>query len=97
VVRFLGRIGSSLFFERKVGTKLKHPQRASLPGFDSPTTAAQESGAMGGQGKAVERRGAPTALLFEEMISIQDQQNQTLNQHDGRHPLRRPALFKCLK
>jgi len=30
VVRFLGQTGSSLFFERKVGTKLKHPQPASL-------------------------------------------------------------------
>jgi hypothetical protein len=35
----------------------------SLPGFDSPTTAAQESGAMGGQGKAAWRRGALAALL----------------------------------
>jgi hypothetical protein len=39
----------------------------------------------GGQGKAV---GCvpPTALLFEQALSIKDQQNQTLNQHDCCHP-----------
>jgi hypothetical protein len=51
VVRFLGRTGSSLFFERKVGTKLKHPQPASLPGFDSPTTAPKKAGRWGDKAK----------------------------------------------
>jgi hypothetical protein len=39
---------------------------------------------MGDEGKAV---GCvpPTALLFEQGISIQDQQNQILNQHDCGH------------
>jgi hypothetical protein len=49
-----------------------------------PTIAVQENGTYGGQGKAV---GCvpPTALLFEQAASIQDQQNQTLNQHDCGH------------
>ena len=68
MVRFLGRTGSSLFFERKVGTKLKHPQPASLPGFDTQRLAAQESGAMGGQGKAVGFP-RPAALLFARVAT----------------------------
>jgi len=36
------------------------------------TIAAQESGTYGGQGKAVRRQEAPTALLLEETVSIED-------------------------
>jgi hypothetical protein len=39
---------------------LLHPGR-----FDSPHDAVQENGAYGDEGKAVRRRGAPTALLSE--------------------------------
>jgi hypothetical protein len=37
--------------------------------FGNPMDAAQESGTWGDEGKAVERRGALTALLFEQRSS----------------------------
>jgi hypothetical protein len=37
--------------------------------FGNPMDAAQESGTWGDEGKAVERRGALTALLFEQCSS----------------------------
>jgi hypothetical protein len=37
--------------------------------FGNPMDAAQESGTWGDEGKAVERRGALTALLFEQRAS----------------------------
>ena len=49
---------------------------------DSPTCRGAR---MGGRKQSRQALGAPTALLFEEVVSIQDQQNQTLNQHDGGH------------
>ena len=57
---------------------------ASPPGFDIPTNTVQENDTYGGQGKAV---GCvpPAALLFEQAVSIQDQQNQIRDQHDCRH------------
>jgi hypothetical protein len=39
---------------------------------------------LGQLGKAV-GCASPTALLFEQAASIQDQQNQTLNQHNCGH------------
>jgi hypothetical protein len=50
--------------ERTVGTKVKN-SITSLP-VRHPHDAAQESGTYGGQGKAVRRQEAPTALLFEQ-------------------------------
>jgi hypothetical protein len=52
----------SLFFERKEGTKVKLPHHFTDQ-FGNPMDAAQESGTWGDEGKAVERRGALTALL----------------------------------
>ena len=51
--------------ERTVGTKVKN-SITSLP-VRYPHDAAQESGTYGGQGKAVRRQEAPTALLFEQV------------------------------
>src|SRR5215472_5448165 len=58
---YLGRTGRFSVAEPTVGQRRR--LITSLPSFDSPTIAAQESGTYGGQGKAV---GCvpPTALLF---------------------------------
>jgi hypothetical protein len=55
---------SSLFFERKVGRRVKLPHHFTGQ-FGNPMDAAQESGTWGDEGKAV---GCvpPTALLFEQ-------------------------------
>jgi hypothetical protein len=51
--------------------------------FDNPHDAVREIGTYGGRRQS--RWPPPTALLFA-VQSIQDQQNQTLNQHDCSHP-----------
>jgi len=57
----------------------------SLP-VRHPHDAAQESGTYGGQGKAVRRQEAPTALLFEQAgRAIQAHQDQIRGQHDCCH------------
>jgi hypothetical protein len=54
--------------------------------FDSPTLPSKKTVRMGDDGKAVGLLHWPTALLFAQALrSIQDQQNQTLNQHDCGH------------
>jgi hypothetical protein len=50
--------------ERGLGTEVKF-RLASLPGFDSPTTAVQENGTYGGRRQGRQAWAAPTALLFE--------------------------------
>jgi len=42
-------LGASLFFERKVRTKVKFAALASLPGFGIPTITVQENGTYGGR------------------------------------------------
>jgi hypothetical protein len=52
-----------------MGTKVK-PHHFTAR--STPHDAVQETGTYGGQGKAVRRGAAPTALLFVEMVSIED-------------------------
>jgi hypothetical protein len=68
----------------RTGTTVKASDWLHCP-FDNPMLPPKKAVRKGQQGKAV---GCvpPTALLFElAMGSIQDQRNQTLNQHDGGH------------
>jgi len=75
-------------------------RNTSLPGFDSPTDAVQENGTYGDEGKAVGFPILPGGLLAKPLASprrlcclssrsIQDQQNQTRDQHNGHHPRHR--------
>jgi hypothetical protein len=62
----------ALCFPSRTGPSLRRVERKGGEGevcrrirpFRHPTTAVQENGTYGGQGEAVRRGGAPTALLF---------------------------------
>jgi len=60
---------ASLAAERKVGTKVKFAASLHYPVSTTRRMLSKKTACMGDEGKAVERRGVLTALLFEQRSS----------------------------